>query len=267
MKRELSDLIQSKNARDFETKEILIEEIKESPTQARTEFKEEDLRGLAASIEANGILQPLVVQIGYNDTYKLIAGERRLKAAKIIGLDSVPCIIKDVSKRDAAVMGLVENIQREKLGPIDESNGFKQLIAEYSLSINEVSSLVGKSRSYVSNALRLSGLEDSIVKGLVSGKVKVGQVRPLLSLDHKTQKDIYKEILLLNMSSRDVEDRVSDLLGKLNEKNSEEILHAKTIFEDYFGKQVVIKSNGKKGKIEIKFRNKEDLISILMKLR
>jgi len=267
MKRELSGLIKSKDARYFETKEILIEDIKESPTQARTKFKQENLRGLAKSIESNGVLQPLVVQIAQNNTYKLIAGERRLRAAKIVGLDSIPCIIKDVSKRDAAVMGLVENIQREKLGPIDESNGFKKLIGEYSLSIKEVSSLVGKSRSYVSNALRLSGLEDSIVEGLVAGEVKVGQVRPLLALDHKKQKDFYKEILLLNLSSRDVEERVSDLVGKLQKKNSEEILHAKEIFEDYFGKKVVIKSNGKKGKIEIRFKNKEDLIEIVRKLR
>ena len=266
MKRELSGLIKSKDARYFETKEILIEDIKESPTQARTRFKKEDLKGLAESIESNGVLQPLVVQIGQNNTYKLIAGERRLRAAKIVGLDRVPCVIKDVSKRDAAVMGLVENIQREKLGPIDESNGFNKLIVEYSLSIKEVSHLVGKSRPYVSNALRLSGLEDSIVEGLVNGEVKVGQVRPLLSLDHKKQKDFYKEILLLNLSSRAVEERVSDFLGKLHEKNSEEILHAKTIFEDYFGKQIVIKSNGKKGKIEIRFKNKEDLIEILKKL-
>jgi|ETNmetMinimDraft_4_1059912.scaffolds.fasta_scaffold07455_5 ParB family chromosome partitioning protein len=267
MKRELKELIQSNEARSFDPKVILINDIKESPTQARTKFKEEDLKNLAESIKANGILQPVVVQVAQNGTYKLIAGERRLRAAKIAGMDSVPCVIKDVSKRDAAVMGLVENIQREKLGPIDESEGFRKLIEEHSLTINDISLFVGKSRSYISNSLRLSGLVDEIRQGLRSGEIKVGQVRPLLTLNENKQKEFYREILLLNLSSREVEERVSNFLGNKKENYSEELLHAKGALEDYFGKPIVIKSNGKNGKIEIGFKSKEDLLEILNKLR
>ena len=267
MKRELRDLIQSTEARNFDPKVILIDAIKESPTQARTKFKKEDLNELSESIKSNGILQPLVVQVAQNDTYKLIAGERRLRAAKIAGLERVPCMVKDVSKRDAAIMGLVENIQREKLGPIDESEGYRKLVEEHHLTIVEVASFVGKSRSYISNSLRLSGLADEIIQGLRSGDVKVGQVRPLLSLEESKQREIYREVLLLNLSSRQVEDRVSSLLGKNKNDLSEELLHAKRSLEDYFGKPISIKSNGKNGKIEIKFKDKDDLIEILEKLK
>ncbi len=112
MKRDLRSLVGDQETRAFETKLISLDKIKESPTQARTQFNTEDLNGLAESIRSNGILQPLVVQIAQDNTYKLIAGERRLRASKIAGLKEVPCVVKDVSKRDAAVMGIVENIQK-----------------------------------------------------------------------------------------------------------------------------------------------------------
>lgn len=266
MKRELKDLVQYTEARDFDPKVISVKDIKESPTQARTKFKEEDIKDLAESIKSSGILQPLIVQVAEEGTYKLIAGERRLRAAKVAGLDRVPCLIKDVSKRDAAIMGLVENIQREKLDPIDESEGYRKLIEEHDLSINDISIFVGKSRPYISNSLRLSGLIQEIKEGLKSGEVKVGQVRPLLTLDKKKQDEIYKEIVLLNLSSREVEERVSRLLGKKEANDSEELLHAKRILENYFGKPVVVKSNGTNGKIEIRFKDNQDLIEILKKL-
>jgi ParB family chromosome partitioning protein len=266
MKRELKELIQSNEARSFDPKVILINDIKESPTQARTKFKKDDLEDLSESIKANGILQPLIVQVAQSGTYKLIAGERRLRAAKIAGLDSVPCMVKDVSKRDAAVMGLVENIQREKLDPVDESEGYRKLIEEHRLTINDISLFVGKSRSYISNSLRLSGLTEEIIQGLRSGEVKVGQVRPLLTLNENKQKEIYKEIILLNLSSREVEERVSHFLGKKKENYSEELLHAKRALEDYFGKPILVKHNGTNGKIEIRFKNRKDLLEILNKL-
>ncbi len=266
MKRDLRSLVGDQETLVFETKLISLEKIKESPTQARTQFNTEDLNGLAESIRSNGILQPLVVQIAQDNTYKLIAGERRLRASKIAGLKEVPCVVKDVSKRDAAVMGIVENIQREKLSPIDESQGFRKLIEDYGLNITEVGLLVGKSRPYISNSLRLSGLIKEIVDGLSSNEVKVGQVRPLISLSEDLQKEVYKEIRLLNLSSREVEEKVSNLsLNKAN-GNDEELLHAKRILEDFFGKPISIKKRGPGGKIEIGFSKKEDLKSILEKL-
>ena len=266
MKRDLRSLVGDQEARVFETKLISLEKIKESPTQARTQFNTEDLNGLAESIRSNGILQPLVVQVAQDNTYKLIAGERRLRASKIAGLTEVPCVVKDVSKRDAAVMGIVENIQREKLSPIDESQGFRKLIEDYGLNITEVGLLVGKSRPYISNSLRLSGLVKEIVDGLSSNEVKVGQVRPLISLSEDLQRELYKEIILLNLSSREVEEKVSNLSFNKASGDDEELLHAKRILEDFFGKPISIKKRGQGGKIEIGFTKKEDLKDILEKL-
>lgn len=266
MKRDLNKLVAGNKSGSLETRLIPVGVIKESPTQARSEFNSEDIKGLAESIKANGVIQPLVVQIAQDNTYKLIAGERRLRAAKIADLKEIPCIVKDVSKRDAAVMGIVENIQREKLSPIDESQGFKKLVKDHGLNIKEVSNLVGKSRSYVSNAMRLSGLAQEVIDGLRSKKVKVGQVRPLISLSEEKQCEIYKEILILNLSSREVEGRVSSLLSKPS-NNNEEILHAQKLFEDYFGMPILVIPKRKGGKIEINFKNMDELFKILNKLK
>ena len=119
-------------------------------------------------------------------------------------------------------MGIVENIQREKLSPIDESQGFRKLIQDYGLSITEVGLLVGKSRPYISNSLRLSGLVKEIVDGLSLNKVKVGQVRPLISLNEDLQRELYKEITLFKLSSREVEEKVSSLLKREVEGGGEE---------------------------------------------
>ena len=156
MKRSLSSLITDTNVREFKAIEIDLSLINRSDTQARTNFDKEKLSELSQSITKNGILQPLIVQeVGPNE-YKLIAGERRLRASKEAGLKSVPCLIKDVSTRDAAVIGLVENVQRKQLNTTEEAAGYKRLIEEYNLETKDIATLVGKSRSYVSNLLRLS---------------------------------------------------------------------------------------------------------------
>ena len=262
MKRSISSLVSSSEARDFEIRIIPVERIKESPTQARSKFEDKDTKELAASIKANGILQPLVVQVAQGDTYKLIAGERRLRAAKRAGLEEVPCVTKDVSERDAAIMGLVENIQREDLGPIDEAVGYKKLIENYGLTIKQVGNLVGKSRSYVSNSLRLVSLNEEIIKALQNGSIKVGQARPLLSLDTVLQKEMFREIITRNLSSRDVEERVGSILGRGNKNQSDKLIHIEQILENFFGRPVKIKTQGSGGKIEIPFKDSEDLRNI-----
>ena len=266
MKRSISSLVSTSEARDFEIRIIPVESIKESPTQARSRFEDKDTKELAESIKANGILQPLVVQVAEGDTYKLIAGERRLRAAKHAGLEEVPCVTKDVSERDAAIMGLVENVQREDLGPIEEAVGYKKLIEKYALTIKQVGNLVGKSRSYVSNSLRLVSLDEEIIKALQNGSIKVGQARPLLSLDTILQKEMFKEIITMNLSSRDVEERVGKLLGRNNKNQADKLIHIEQILENFFGRPVKIKTQGSGGKIEIPFKDSEDLINISDKL-
>ena len=230
MKRSLSSLITDTNVREFKAIEIKIESIQESSSQARTEFDDIKLDELADSIRKNGILQPLIVQeIGENQ-YELIAGERRLRASKLANLQKIPCLIKDVSSRDAAVIGLVENIQRAQLNAIDESIGFKHLSEKHNLDPKEIGLLVGKSRSYVSNSLRLSKLSDKAINALKSNQVSLGQIRPLINLSREVQEQILDEIIHLNLSSRQVENKVRDLNS--SEPSSDETT---LFYKNYFG--------------------------------
>ena len=258
MKRSLSSLITDTNVREFKAIEIDISLINRSDTQARTNFDKEKLSELSQSITKNGILQPLIVQeVGPNE-YKLIAGERRLRASKEAGLKSVPCLIKDVSTRDAAVIGLVENVQRKQLNTTEEAAGYKRLIEEYNLETKDIATLVGKSRSYVSNRLRLSKLSNRVYKALQEEVVTMGQVKPIINLEEEEQDKLLSEILNLKLSSRQVEERVRNISGT-NKKTSEEIIHYKNFFEDKTGSKVDIKKNENKFKVTLNFPTEGDL--------
>ena len=171
MKRSLSSLITDTNVREYKVREINVQNISESNSQARTTFDENKLNELKNSIQKNGLLQPLIVQEVEPNKYKLIAGERRLRASKMVGLEKVPCLIKDISERDAAIVGLVENIQRERLNHIDEAMGYKEISEKFNLSPEEIGLLVGKSRAHVSNILRLTNLSDTVYQALKEEKV------------------------------------------------------------------------------------------------
>ena len=266
MKRSLSSLITDTNVREFKAIEIEIESIKKSETQARTNFDKDKLAELSQSIIKNGILQPLIVQeVGPNE-YRLIAGERRLRASKEAGLKSVPCLVKDVSSRDAAVIGLVENVQRKQLNTTEEAAGYKKLIDEYNLETKDIATLVGKSRSYVSNLLRLSKLSSKVYKALQEEVVTMGQVKPIINLEEQEQDILLSEILNLKLSSRQVEERVRNISSSSKE-SSEELLHYKNFFEDKTGSKVDIKKNNKKFKLTLNFPNENDLKAFINKFK
>ena len=135
MKRSLSSLIENTDVREFKVVDIEVEKISESKTQARTYFDEKKLSELSESIKKSGVLQPIIVQLLGNDRYQLIAGERRLRASKAAGLKTIPCLVKDVTDKDAAVLGLVENVQRSQLNTIEEALGYKSLKEKYGLTL------------------------------------------------------------------------------------------------------------------------------------
>jgi len=266
MKRSLSSLITDTNVREFKAIEIDISLINKSETQARMNFDKEKLSELSQSIAKNGILQPLIVQeVGPNE-YKLIAGERRLRASKEAGLKSVPCLIKDVSSREAAVIGLVENVQRKQLNTTEEAAGYKRLIDEYNLETKDIATLVGKSRSYVSNLLRLSKLSTKVYRALKEEAVTMGQVKPLINLKEKEQDQLLSEILNLKLSSRQVEERVRNISNN-NKEISEEIVHYKNFFEDKTGSKVDIKKNKNKFKVTLNFSTEEELKEFVNKFK
>ena len=204
MKRSLNSLIESTDVREFKVVNVEILKISESKSQARTYFDPNKLEELSESIKKSGVLQPIIVQQVGNESYQLIAGERRLRASKSAGLKTIPCLVKDVSDKDAAVLGLVENVQRSQLNTIEEALGYKSLKETYGLSAKEIGLLVGKSRPFIANLLRISNLSNAVQDALKNDRVSFGQARPLIVLDHNLQDRLLSEIIRTSMNSRQV---------------------------------------------------------------
>mgnify|MGYP001177152409 FL=1 len=257
MKRSLNTLIENTDVREFKVIEIEIKKISESKSQARTYFDPKKLEELSESIKKSGVLQPIIVQQVGNEKYQLIAGERRLRASGLAGLKTIPCLVKDVSDRDAAVLGLVENVQRSQLNTIEEALGYKSLKETHGLSAKEIGLLVGKSRPFIANLLRISNLSDAVQDALKDERISFGQARPLIVLDHSLQDRLLTEIIRTSMNSRQVEEKVSELNGKSS--ISEEVIHAKNELENLVGSKVQIKKTGKSFKVNLNFQDFEKL--------
>jgi ParB family chromosome partitioning protein len=179
--------------------------------QPRTEFNDEALSDLAASIKAQGIIQPLIVRNLTPDQYEIIAGERRWRAAKIAGLTTVPAIIRNVSDETALAFALIENIQREALNPVEEALSLVRLKDEFSMTHEEIAERVGRSRSAVTNLMRLLSLDEEVKGWLRLGKIEMGHARALLSLDLDTQLIAAKKIIEKSMSVREAEKLVQKI--------------------------------------------------------
>ena len=257
MKRSLNTLIENTDVREFKVIEIEIKKISESKSQARTYFDPKKLEELSESIKKSGVLQAIIVQQVGNEKYQLIAGERRLRASRLAGLKTIPCLVKDVSDRDAAVLGLVENVQRSQLNTIEEALGYKSLKETHGLSAKEIGLLVGKSRPFIANLLRISNLSDAVQDALKDERISFGQARPLIVLDHSLQNRLLTEIIRTSMNSRQVEEKVSELNGKSS--ISEEVIHAKNELENLVGSKVQIKKTGKSFKVNLNFQDFEKL--------
>ena len=264
MKRSLSSLIENTDVREFKVVDIEVGKISESKTQARTYFDEKKLGELSESIKKSGVLQPIIVQLLGNSEYQLIAGERRLRASKAAGLKTIPCLVKDVTDKDAAVLGLVENVQRSQLNTIEEALGYKSLQETYGLNAKEIGLLVGKSRPFIANLLRISNLSQKVQEALKEEKISFGQARPLIVLDENLQDKLLSEIISLSLNSRQVEEKVSELNGKSSV--SEEILHLKSNLENMLGSKVQVKKSGKSFKVNLNFQNIEALKKFIEKL-
>lgn len=188
--------------------------------QPRTRMDEGALYELAESIKAQGIMQPILVRrltSGPNDgKYEIIAGERRFRAARLAGLDSVPVLVRDVPDESAAAMALIENIQREDLNPLEEAQGLQRLIKEFGLTHEQSAQAVGRSRSAASNLLRLLNLADPVQSMLMAGDIDMGHARALLALDRATQITAANQIAAKKMSVRETESLVKKLSAEFN---------------------------------------------------
>lgn len=259
--RGLSSLLKEE---DFITDENLLtvdlDKLKAREDQPRKNFDDDSLEELATSIKADGVIQPIVVR-KVGDKYEIIAGERRFRASKLAGLEKVPIVVKNVSDRKARELALVENIQREDLNPIEEAISLKTLMEEYKLTQQELSDIVGKSRSYIANNLRLLNLSDYIKEYLIRGELSPSQGRTLLSLETEEERKKYLDKLLVKeVNIRDVEKKAKQ------SKNKNEDIFIKDICErltEVLDAKVKIHKKKKGGQIEISYLNEADLQRII----
>ena len=252
--------------------EISLDQLTPGEFQPRTKMHKETLEELADSIKNQGVLQPLLVREKASGRYEIIAGERRWRAAQIAGLKSVPVSIKKVNNNDAAKIALVENLQREDLNAMDQSRGLQRLQMEFNLSQEELAKSIGKSRSAVTNLLRLSKLDKKVQGYLESGEIEMGHARALLGVDGATQVALAEEIIKLSLSVREAEKLVSRkrTTKKSTQKTTKDpnITSLERELSEDLGAGVRIQSNKSgKGKLTIEFKGLGQLEGILEKLR
>jgi len=243
--------------------------------QPRTTMESESIKALAVSIGQQGIMQPIIVRalVDGDASYEVIAGERRLRAAKIAGLDDVPVIVKEVDDEQAAVMALIENIQREDLNPLEEARGLKRLLDEFALTHEQIAESIGRSRSATSNLLRLLNLAPPVQEMLQSNKIDMGHARTLLSLSAAEQIQLANQIVAKNLSVRESErlinqgQRPSSSKTKKTSSSSPDIIKMQDALADRLGASVQLKANSKgNGQLTLKFHDWQHFQGLLEKL-
>lgn len=263
----LGALISTAESDDSGIREVRINEIEPNTEQPRKNFNDAKLSQLAESIKQHGVVQPLIVHREGN-TYKIVAGERRWRAARIAGLQTVPVIVRELSSRQVMEIALIENIQREDLNPIEEAEAYDKLISEYGMTQEEVSNTVGRSRPAVTNSLRLLSLQDEIKSKLISGEISSGHARALLSIDSKdVQLKALEEIVGKELSVRETEMLVKQLSKTKKPKKTNtvdvEYQAIEEKFREVFGTKVRIMNNKKNGKILIEYYSPDELDRII----
>nr|WP_320049249.1 ParB/RepB/Spo0J family partition protein [uncultured Desulfuromonas sp.] len=247
-----------------------IEDLKPHHSQPRKTFNDEKMEELVASIKEKGVIQPLVVR-RVDDFYQIIAGERRWRAAQKAGLTEVPVTIQDVSEDWALEIALIENIQREDLNAIEEAEAYKHLIENFDLAQEDVAKRVGKSRSAVTNSLRLLRLPETIRDDVLEQKLSMGHARCLLSLENEDDMiEARDQVIKKKLSVRSTESLVKKIktVVQAPEKEKEkkidpELNHLEDILKKNLGTKVKIKTKGKGGRIEISFYDNTELQRIL----
>ncbi len=259
---------------------LFITQMQAGKYQPRTRMDEGALTELAASIKAQGLMQPILVRpIGQNNgvtRYEIIAGERRFRASQMAGLDEVPVLVKDVDDQAAAAMALIENIQREDLNPLEEAQGIHRLITDFSFTHEQAAGAVGRSRSAVSNLLRLLNLAKPVQTMLMAGDIDMGHARALLSTDAATQIQLANQVIAKRMSVREAEKLVArttadtNMPAKTRDKaeKSRDITRLEEELSDLLVTQVVLKMGTKgRGQVIIDFADLDSLDGVILKIR
>ncbi len=256
-----------------------VDKIKENPLQPRRDFDEVEMRSLADSIREHGVLQPIIVTkieeenpSGIKVSYELITGERRLKAAKMSGLDFVPAIIrKKTEDKERLEIALVENVQRADLNAIEKARSFERLTGEFGLTQKQVAERIGQSRELVANTIRLLQLPVEIMRAVEMGKISEGHARGILAVEDENQRmALYNEILAKNLTVRAVESLGRQMKGVSKRINSgtldPELKVLESRLEDFLGTRVKLAKEEGKGSILIEFYSPEEFNSIIDKI-
>jgi ParB family chromosome partitioning protein len=252
-------------------KEISINLIEPNLNQPRKNFDNSKLNDLADSIKEHGIIQPIIVKEESNGLYKIIAGERRWRAARLAGLKNLPVIIKNYFEANVLEIALIENIQREDLNPLEESEAYKKLLDEYNLTQDEISKRVGKSRSFIANSLRLLNLEDDVKILLADEKISMGHARALLGVEDKEKQiQLANRIVREKLSVREIEAIIRKNGNKIKKKNNndknkinDEYLALEESLTEILCTKVKIHNKKDKGIIEIEYYTPEELERII----
>ncbi len=252
---------------------LKIRQIEPNKNQPRKKFEEDSLQELAESIKQYGLIQPIIVQKKAGEQYEIVAGERRWRASKLAGLKEVPVIIKSFTQQELAEISLIENIQRENLNPIEEAMAYHRLIKEFNLKQEEVAERVSKSRTVITNALRLLKLDEKLQQMLIEGLISTGHAKVLLGLDKKElQLQVAEAIIDDRLSVRETEQMVKQLQKpRADEKEQKKELKNQELYQriedrmkEKIGSKVKIqRKTEEKGKIEIEYYSTEDLERIM----
>ena len=245
---------------------LKVEELKTNPQQPRSSFNDKQQEELTESIKNHGILQPILVRFN-NFEYELIAGERRLRAARAAGLEVIPAFVRDVDDQNSFEQAIVENLQRDNLNAIEEATAFQRLIDEFGYTQQQVSERVGKGRPTIANSLRLLYLCSEIQDMLKAGQISAGHGRALLGVeDTKTQIILAKRVIDEELSVRQTEDLVASIShstrnigGSLNSSKDAGVLEVENILSDKLNTKVAVTTRGGKGKIVVTFADMDDL--------
>jgi len=256
--------------------EIPIEQLTAGKYQPRTQMDTDAINALAESIKQQGVMQPIIARATgpvSDRKYEVIAGERRLRAAKVAGLETVPIILKDVDDEHAAIMALIENIQREDLNPIEEARGLKRLLEEFALTHDQIASVIGRSRSATSNLLRLLNLAPNVQDMLLASRLDMGHARALLSLSIADQIQAANLIVAKGMSVREAEHLVNKGLHhesrtkKSTAVQNRDVARMEEALADRLAATVALRANTKgKGQVTVKFHDWEQFHGLLEKM-
>jgi ParB family chromosome partitioning protein len=267
----LDALLGQSNPNQRSVKEIGLDKIKPGRFQPRSNFDDEKLQELTASIKNQGVLSPILVrELGLNE-YEVIAGERRLRASKMAKLTTIPCLVDQKQDQDALISALIENLQREDLNPVEEARGLDRLKREFGLTQDEVATSTGKARSTIANSLRLLSLPTKVLDMLSAGQIEKGHAKLLASLDPDEAEAAAANIVKNKLSVKDL----SNLSGtkknlKTNPKKNKDtdVLNIEQEMSEAFGHKIEIEAkNKKKGKVNIFYTTSDELETIISKIK